>query len=405
MSARRAVVVGGGITGILVARRLLLGGWGVTVLESAQIGSGSSSRTAAGIRQQFSTVGTVLGMRHAVRAYDALSEELGERCIVHQGYLFLTDTEAGWEAARARVATQQAAGLHDVEALDHDVLCARFPHLDPDTVRGGTFCPSDGFLLPTVIYQEGARRVRELGGTILQKAPVTAGHHRDGRLVGVDTPKGRVEGDLFLDCTNAWSPRVAERLGGVRLPVDPIKRYLWFVQRDGGMSGEALMRLPMTISPSGVYGRPENPDTLLMGWAKGGQPQPGFARHDQDTIDPEHAHDAGIDAVPFEAWGELATVVPAIGEFAGVMATTAGFYGVTPDHNPFLGYDPEVPNLVHLVGFSGHGVMFGPFTAEVALALADAGRDVDTVALPTGDVSLHEFAIGRTFGRGETMVI
>ena len=56
------------------------------------------------------------------------------------------------------------------------------------------------------------------------------------------------------------------------------------------------------------------------------------------------------------------------GEFGGVQATTAGFYAVTPDHNPFLDVDPAVPNLIRLVGFSGHGAMFGPFTAAVARA-------------------------------------
>ena len=49
---RKAVVIGAGITGGLVARELLLAGWQVDVVEARHVGAGSSSRTAAGIRQQ-----------------------------------------------------------------------------------------------------------------------------------------------------------------------------------------------------------------------------------------------------------------------------------------------------------------------------------------------------------------
>jgi len=97
--------------------------------------------------------------------------------------------------------------------------------------------------------------------------------------------------------------------------------------------------------------------------------------------------------------------MPVIGDFAGVQATTCGFYGVTPDHNPFLGFDPQVPNLIRLVGFSGHGAMFGPFTARVAEALAEAGRDLPSVSVLGRQASLAPFAIGRTFDGHEAMVI
>ncbi|MCB9681727.1 MAG: FAD-binding oxidoreductase [Alphaproteobacteria bacterium] len=405
MAERTAVVIGGGISGVLVARELLRDGWAVTLLEGMHIGAGSSSRTAAGIRQQFSTVATVRGMRHAVDFYKAFAEESGCKVIEQVGYLFLHADVAAWDAAQERAAVQRDAGLHDVEVLDHDAVVAAFPWVEPHQVLGGTWCPSDGFLHPEVVYQEGARRVRELGGRLVQHAQVD-GATRDGdRLVTVHAGGRSYAGDLFLDCTNAWSGRLATALGAEVLPIDPIKRYLWFVRRAGGMTGEALMHMPMVISPSGVYGRPENPDTLLMGWAHGGTPQPAFQPEDQDTIEPTYAHDGGIDAVPFEAWSHMAEVVPLIGEFDGVVATTSGFYGVTPDHNPFLAYDRQLSNLVRLAGFSGHGAMFGPFTAAVARALADAGRDLPSVTLPVGEVSLAEFAIGRSFGHAEVMVI
>jgi len=87
----RVVVIGGGITGTLTARELCLAGCRVTVLEAAHLGAGSSSRTGGGIRQQFSTPGTVRGMRYAVRFYRAFAAEVedGTSPIVQNGYLFL----------------------------------------------------------------------------------------------------------------------------------------------------------------------------------------------------------------------------------------------------------------------------------------------------------------------------
>jgi glycine/D-amino acid oxidase-like deaminating enzyme len=400
---RKAVVIGAGITGGLVARELLLAGWSVDVVEARHVGAGSSSRTAAGIRQQFSTPSTVRGMRYSVRRYLELADELGGELIHQVGYLFLGDDPA---AASARVAMQRAAGLAEVEHLSPAAAATRFPWLDPATFAAATFCPSDGFLHPATVYNEAARRVRELGGRIVQGAPVIGADHAGGRISRVHTPKGAFEGDLFIDATNAWTGQLAHHLGAAPLPVSPLKRYLWFLRRDdAALDAATFAAMPLVILPSGVYCRPENADTLLVGWAHDARPEPGLDWDDQDRVEPGFGHDGDADTWPMQAWMHLATHLPPLGGFAGLVATTSGYYATTPDHNPFLGYDAAVPNLLRLVGFSGHGAMFGPFTAAVAAALADAGRDLPTLRLPEGEVDLAAFAPNRTFDAHEALVI
>ncbi len=405
--SRRAVIIGAGITGVLTALELLEHGWDVTVLEGAHIGAGSSSRTAAGIRQQFSTAATVLGMRYAVDYYKHFHERVGsEHCpIVQNGYLFLSDDPEAWEAAKKRVAYQHELGLQEVEALEGDALTERFPWIDGEVILGGTFCPTDGFLHPNLVYQDGADRVRALGGIIRQGAPVQGVELDGDRIVAVTTPKGRFEGDVFIDATNAWTNRLAKILGATELEVEPLKRYLWFIVRDGEMDADTMAAMPLVIAPNGVYVRPENRDTLQMGWKHEAKAENDFTYDDQDRIEAAYSHDSGLDALPFEAWMAVAECIPAIGEFAGINATTSGYYATTPDHNPFMGYDPARPNLIRLVGFSGHGAMFGPFTAAVARALAEAGEDVDTVELPLGEVALDEFKLGRAYTHAESLVI
>ena len=401
---RAAVVIGAGISGTLTGHRLAQAGWRVTLLEARHVGAGSSSRTAAGIRQQFSTPETVLGMRYSVASYLNFPERVGgsQVPIVQGGYLFLLADELG--PARERVAMQRALGLDEVELLLPDELARRFPWVDPGAVTGATWCPSDGFLRPEIIYNEAADALKRLGGRVVQNAQVEAarGGDRIQELLAGGVWYGA---DLFVDATNAWSPRLARLLGASELPIAPLKRYLWFLQRAGGMSATELLSMPLVVAPSGAYCRPENGDSLLMGHAHDVPPEPDFSYEDQDRVDAAFSHRSGPESRAFETWMSLAERMPTLGDFAGIHATTSGFYGSTPDHNPFLGFDPQRPNLLRLVGFSGHGAMFGPFTAEVASRLAEAGRDLPEIEVLGRSASLAPFSLRRTFGAHEAMVI
>lgn len=402
--ARRAVIVGAGITGALTALELSRRGWAVTVLEAKHLGAGSSSRTAAGIRQQFSTPETVLGMRHSVRFYEGFRDRTGSETAPLQqvGYLFLLDGMEAFEAARSRVAMQRAHGLREAELLDQGDLRRRFPWVSPEAVLGATFCPTDGFLRPEVIYTEAMAAAARLGAVLHTECPVTGA---EGRLDAVLTPRGRFAADVFLDCTNAWSPRVAQVLGGTALDIAPLKRYLWFCKRAGGLSEAAFAAMPLVVAPSGAYCRPENRDSLLLGWAHDARPEPVFSYEDQDRVEPAFFHRGDTDSMAFSAWAAIAEVIPAVGEFAGLTATTCGYYATTPDHNPFLDLDPAVPNLVRLCGYSGHGAMFGPFSALVGAALADGGGRLDAVETEVGRVPLAPFSIGRSYRHAESLVL
>src|SRR5690242_11039801 len=95
-SSERVVIIGGGATGALTAVRLAERGFRVTILEKAAPGNGSSSRSAAGIRAQFSTEETVVGMQYSEWWYSHFHDILHspadarEQPVMRQnGYLFL----------------------------------------------------------------------------------------------------------------------------------------------------------------------------------------------------------------------------------------------------------------------------------------------------------------------------
>lgn len=409
-ASRKAVVIGGGITGTQTAHKLAQKGWRVDLLEARTIGAGSSMRTAGGIRQQFSTRATVQGMMHAVAEYRALQDRLKEPVIRQNGYLFLSAPDK-WAETQKRVEEQKWWGLRDVEALDAKAVRERFPFLTPDEelVAGASWCPSDGFLFPPAVYSGTADLARALGVNIVQNAEVIGAAISDGKIASVETTRGNFSGDLFVDATNAWSPRLAIALGGTALPIRPLKRHMWFAPRAGEISSHVLGTMPLLIGPSGVYCRPEGEQQLL--YAKlppETEPEPNFTYEDQDRINPAFSDGTIEDEShpAYAAWLDLLALIPQFEGFGAVNRTTSGYYGTTPDHNPFISYDPALNNLLRAVGFSGHGAMMGPFTALIISALAEAGQDVDQITLPNGEIiPIVDFKIGRKFSGHEKLVI
>src|SRR6266446_6935526 len=109
-STEHVIIIGGGATSALIAVRLAERGFRVTVLEKAQLGNGSSSRSAAGIRTQFSTEETVVGMQYSEWWYSHFHDllhsppDVREQPVMRQnGYLFLyedPDAVPAWQPRR-----------------------------------------------------------------------------------------------------------------------------------------------------------------------------------------------------------------------------------------------------------------------------------------------------------------
>jgi sarcosine oxidase, subunit beta len=404
-TGERVAVIGGGVTGALTAARLAERGMRVMLLEKAALGNGSSSRSMAGIRAQFGVEETVVGMLFSEWSYTHFHDLLatpGERrqpVIRQNGYLFLyddpaapdaaPDARAHWARAQTTVAMQWRVGVA-VELLAADEVGRRWPHLAVERLIGATWCPTDGFLFPAVIYGEGVRRAEELGARILQRTEVLGGRHQGGRIVALETSRGPIEVDWVVNCTNAWATRVSTRLGGMPLPIAPTKRFLYHL--DPGrpvLSAETWQRLPMTIygmgRPLGSHTRPEGRHLVLAGMSHT-PPEPLFEDDDQDRVPAAFDHRHGVDNFGFCLLAEMAVYSPTLVEAAGLVATTCGYYGITPDGVPLIGYDQHLPNLVHAAGFSGHGVMHAPVSALLVESLVAGDAADGRVRLP------HPFA-------------
>jgi sarcosine oxidase, subunit beta len=435
-SAEHVVIIGGGATSALISVRLAERGFRVTVLEKAQVGNGSSSRSAAGIRAQFSTEETVVGMQYSEWWYSHFHDLLHSPPDVRQqpvmrqnGYLFLYEAPDAipawhprrqhevaqiWHHAQAAASMQQRLGL-PAEVLTPQIVQERWPYLITDRLTGATWCPTDGFLFPHMIYTEGFRRAKELGVEVQQQTEVLGATLRADRISALVTNKGTFEADWFVNATNAWASHLSPRIGGMTLSVAPLKRYLYFLKPSQTvMDAAEWHHLPMIIygvgSHRGAHSRPDH-DLLLLAWAHETEPETHFSDADQDRIDPPFRHDNGIDNYGYAILEQVEPFSPLLANAGGLIATTCGFYGTTPDANPLIGRDTHQQNLVHAVGFSGHGLMHAPITALLVEAILAGDVDHGHVRLPLpfdhATINLSTFDPGRAFecSRRETLVL
>lgn len=405
------IVIGGGVTGALAAWELARAGHAVTLIEARALGSGASSRSAAGIRAQFGVPSTVRGLVYAERFFEGWTERFpqSQPCFKQTGYLFLKDFTADLDAVRDLVRLQRDAGLAEVEFLDKAAVDERWPYLDTTGVAAATWCPRDGFLFPAIIYQDAAEAARALGATVIQNDAVVGAARSGSRAAAVTLASGRrIEGDIFVNATGFLADATSKLFGGRALPIKVERRYLYFLaglkaDSDWGLGLEDFPKLPMTITPAGAYARPENAQ-LMMGWLQFARPA-AATLDNQDEVEPGFG--LGLGEYGAAVRKEIAQVLPAVQDMGKLVAVTTGFYDTTPDHNPLFGYDGGVENLVHAAGLSGHGLMHAPFSALIVAELVGRGENAASLELPfgLGSVDLGLYALDRTFDRAEGMVI
>ena len=352
------VIVGGGAIGASTAFHLTeLGVTDVVLVERATLASGSTGKSAGGIRAQFADE---LNVRIALRSIAEFErfEALTGRPIDYEqsGYLFLLDREEDVARFRDAVALQRGLGVPTWELSVEEALSI-VPQLSPDGLVGATFGPVDGRATAEAVVAGYAEAAARRGVRIRQGEAVERIEVAGGRIAAVETTSARIATGAVVCAAGVWSPEVA-RLAGLELPVTGERRWIHFTPHTGGLPRP----LPLTIDFStGFYFHTEGP-----GLAFGGREQ---------TLD--------------ELAGPATRRLPALADLP-VQSSWSGFYEVSPDHNAIVGEAPEPGRFLYATGFSGHGFQQSPAVGE-HLAELVAGR------VPTLDLS--PFALER-FARG-----
>jgi glycine/D-amino acid oxidase-like deaminating enzyme len=346
---RSVLVIGGGAIGSAVAAHLAempdAAEVDITVLErDPGYALASSARSAASIRQQFSTPLNIALSQYGLQQLRALG---APAALVEGGYLYLADSAAGAAGLRRLQALQAAQGA-DTELLEPAALRARWPWLAAQDLQLGTWGRSgEGWFDGWGLLQH--LRARALAAGVRYRQDEALALERDGcgALAGVHTRSGEyLQADLYVLACGAWSGTLAATAGlGAAVPVRARRRSVYAFR-----TPERAPGCPLVIDPSGLWFRPEGePGQFICG----GPP-----------LDPDDPADLPLDPEPdlFEQrlWPALAARVPGFGTLRQQRAW-AGYYEMNDfDHNGLVGPLAECPKLLLACGFSGHGLQHAP---------------------------------------------
>jgi len=368
------LVLGGGIVGAAIADclssrapELRLG-----LIEKGEIGAGSTSRSAAAFRHQFSSRGNILLSKLSYEVFRNFRELYA--CDVEvfreNGYLFLYTKPALFHIAERRALAQQREGV-PVEILDAAEVNA-LPQVagffDQDVLVGATFCHRDGFVDPLLAAQTFHRAAEARGLVSLRQEVLGLLRDQAGRVIGVRTDQGELRAGIVVNAMG-WSANKVLGAEQLALPILPVKRYLYVTSPVRGIKVDGLPMIVLDLEP---YMRPEPGNSLLMGW----DALPRVPSQDalaaivdyaaleavQDQIDPDFTNDE----YGLEIRVRMAEAVPLMeSDQLKLFQETCGYYQITADDKPILDHDPRAEGLIHAIGFSGHGVMHAPAAAQV----------------------------------------
>ena len=170
----QVVIVGGGAMGTSTAYHLAqLGVTDVVLCERETLGSGSTSKSAGGIRAQFADEINIRIALISLLEFRNFEQKIGTGIDFREtGYLFLLDSDDDVGRFREAVRLQGSLGVLSTE-LTLDEVLELVPQLSTEGLRGATYCPRDGFATPEAVVRGYAAAAAEKGVRIKQGVDVT----------------------------------------------------------------------------------------------------------------------------------------------------------------------------------------------------------------------------------------
>jgi len=343
----RAVVVGGGVIGCSVLYHLAKLGWTDSVLvEQYQLTHGSTWHSAGLVGQLRSSLSLTKLMQYSVGLYAELKELTGNDPGWRQlGGLRLASSEARLEEIRRQASWAKTFGL-PMEIVSPQDAQALFPPMSTDGVVAAAYIPDDGYLDPSQLTFSLADAARRLGAQIVVRTSVTGIETRDGRVVAVETDKGRIECEVVVDAAGMYAPEIA-RMVGVDLPIIPYGHQYLITEP----FVPALELLPTLRDPDNlIYFRSEVGGLVMGGYER--KPAPWALDGIPDGFEAQ--------LLP-EEWDRMEELftnaihrVPAL-ETAEVKMFFNGPEAFTPDADFLLG-ETDVPGFWVAAGGCAHGL-------------------------------------------------
>ena len=368
--------------GVATAYELSRRGAGTIVgLEKAALGSGSSGKSGANIRQHYSHSLTASMAQHGLRFFERFTEELGGPEVFTRAGLVMIVPSDRRRDLEANVDLQQKLGIK-VNLISHNELRSIDPGVVLEEGEVVAFESEAGFCDPLQVVASLAEAARARGVEVYEGVAAASIEVESGRVSGVVTAEGTIATRNLVLAAGPWASRLAGPLG-VDLPVRPCRTQI------------ALLRRPcIDETPRPIYGdfanqiyfRPMPGDQLHVGNID--------PREERAEVDPDDYNEVADRTFVSELRGKLYARYPTMQRGAG-RGGYGALYSITPDWHPIIDWLPGVEGAACAVGFSGHGFKMSPAVSKLIgeMLLDGAPQSFDIHPLRAS-----RFAEGERFG-------
>jgi sarcosine oxidase subunit beta len=347
MKTRDAVIIGGGVIGCAIAYELARRGMtNITVVEKSYLSSGATGRCGAGVRQQWGLESNILLSKKSCEAFERMNEELdydGDIEFHQGGYLLLAYGKDQWNQFLKNVELQHKHGVMTEIKTPQEAL-EIVPFLNIEGLTGATFHQKDGHANPFKVTDAYYKAAKRLGVEFLTYTEALDIVVKNGEIEKVVTTKGDIYTERVVNAAGGWSKEIAKMVG-IDIPV--------YSERHQILVTEPVKKIldPMVMSfHHSIYCQQTPHGSFIMGLG-----------------DPNELKGYNIEST-WQFMQEMAEIItellPPLKELR-VVRQWSGLYNITPDAAPILGNTPHLEKFYQAVGFSGHGFMIAPMTAQL----------------------------------------
>jgi glycine/D-amino acid oxidase-like deaminating enzyme len=340
-----AIVVGAGISGASTAYHLRNTGAKTLLIERGEPASGGTGKSAAIIRQSYSTPLLVRLARASITMLENAKSVLGRAAgFVQDGYCFVVSAEM-LEGAKRNVAMQQSLGIVN-EWSDGPGFPQHLPEINPEGIAGIVYEPHGGYADPVQTTEAFVRAFEKLGGEFRARTPVRRLLRQSDRITGVELDSGEVSAAHVVNAAGPWARPLAAS-ASLDLPLRSVREQdtVWQVP-----VGRLMPKASISMAVDACYYRPLGQGRFIIGR--------GFPK-DYLDVDPYNYKATPDDDFIRDVQARVERRFPA---FAGMKLIEAysALYDVTPDWYPIVGPRAGLAGYADFSGGSGHGFKIAP---------------------------------------------
>lgn len=385
-----AVVVGGGIIGVMTALELSERGLLVAVIEKGEIAAEQSSRNWGWCRQMGRDPRELPLIQVALEKWRRMNDRVGAETGFRQcGILYMSETDQHLADKEAWYRNNAVPYKLNTRLVSSKEVAALAPG-SLKTWRGGLFTAEDGRAEPFLAVPAMARALQKRGGVVLTNCAARGIERTAGRVSALVTEKGTIRTDTVIVAGGYWT-RAFLRNAGIRFPqLGVVNSAMRTSPREAGL------RHTISGSKYAVRRRMDGGYTITHNHLSVAELTPGHFRQMNKFMPLLMLEHKGVklrfgtrffrelimrknwrldEISPFERWrilnpkpynGILKEALDCLQKdfpaFQGIEVTErwAGMIDATPDAVPVIDRIEKIPGLFVASGFSGHGFGLGP---------------------------------------------